>query len=51
MGEGTGSERHEPWCDSQLGPDFEVRDGAVVMTIFACMGCKGELPPTTKEDR
>ena len=36
------SENHEPWCDSQLGPDFEVGDGEVRMTIFACLGCKGE---------
>lgn len=32
-------ERHRPDCDSQLGPEFEVRDGAVHMTIHACMGC------------
>jgi hypothetical protein len=39
------SDLHEPWCDSQLGPDFEVVPGEVRMTIFACMGCKGEVPP------
>jgi len=31
--------RHLPECDSQLGPEFEVRDGVVYMTITACMGC------------
>lgn len=39
------SANHEPWCDSQLGPEFEVRDGEVVMTIHACLGCKGESAP------
>ena len=27
---------HAPWCDSVLGPDFEVGDGEVRMTLFAC---------------
>ena len=40
--EGDDVSRHVPWCDSQIGPEFEVRDGVVHMTITACMGCADE---------
>lgn len=47
---GEASERHEPWCDSQLGPDFEVSEDTVRMTIHVCLGCKGEPPPAPEPD-
>lgn len=28
---------HSPLCDTQLGPEFEVRDGEVLMTLHACL--------------
>lgn len=31
--------KHVPWCDTRLGPDFEQREGEVIVTIFACLGC------------
>lgn len=38
MVEGVGVTRqHSPLCDTQLGPEFEVRDGVVLMTIHACV--------------
>lgn len=40
--------QHEPWCDSQLGPEFEVHPGEVVMTIHTCLGCK-PVPPNVPE--
>ena len=30
--------QHHPLCDVNLGPDFEVGEDEVVMTIFACVG-------------
>lgn len=42
--------RHVPWCDSQLGPEFEVIPGEVRMTITACLGCdESTNPPPTQE--
>lgn len=32
--------QHEPWCDSQLGPEYEVVDGVLRMTVHVCLGCK-----------
>lgn len=37
--------QHVPWCDSQIGPDFETNNDEITMTIFVCTGCK---PRTTE---
>lgn len=31
--------KHKPDCDTQLGPDYEVGDGVVTMTLHVCFGC------------
>lgn len=38
---------HHPACDSRLGPDFEVGDGKVTMTIGICWDfeCWDEFDP------
>lgn len=36
--------RHTPDCDSQLGPEFEVGEGVVTMTLHACFGCLPIFP-------
>lgn len=38
---------HHPACDTQLGPEFEVQPGRVLMTIHVCMGeCWAEFDAT-----
>jgi len=37
---------HAPWCETSLGPDFEVEPDVVRMTIFICEGfeCWNQRP-------
>ena len=39
--------KHLADCDSQLGPEFEVGDGEVTMTIHVCLGCLPIFPDVT----
>ena len=41
---------HHPACDTELGPEFKVEPGVVLMTIHVCLGeCWDEFDtrPTT----
>lgn len=29
---------HHPACDTELGPEFKVEPGVVLMTIHVCLG-------------